>query len=80
MLELIGTYDVILHDSQGEVEYHYVLNHYLARALTESTQSENPEADVSWFHPDALPLEEMPPPILSLIESVLVRIRILMCE
>ncbi len=80
VVKLVGTYDVILHVSSGVIEFHYLLNHYLTYALTEDTRQENPEAEVSWFHPDSLPIEEMPPPILTLIESEIQQIRRLMKE
>jgi 8-oxo-dGTP diphosphatase len=78
VLELAGTYDVILNDDAGRVEFHYLLNHYICKALSLKTRSESPEAAVAWFHPDALPLEEMPAPIIDLLTGLKMRIDELM--
>lgn len=67
---MIDTFDVILPDSRGEIEYHFVLNHYLAEEIGGSLRAEIPEAEVGWFHLDKLPVSEMPPPIIELLESV----------
>jgi len=70
VLELVSTADLVTLDSKGRVEYHYLLNHYIARGLTTETQSETPAAEVTWFPLDSLPLGEMPIRILDLLESV----------
>lgn len=78
VLELAGTYDVILNDGTGRVEFHYLLNHYVCKALSSKTKSESPEAEVAWFHPDELPLEEMPAPIIDLLTGLKMRVDELM--
>ncbi|MEE8182302.1 MAG: NUDIX domain-containing protein [Candidatus Thorarchaeota archaeon] len=70
VLELVSTADLVTLDSEGRVEYHYLLNHYLARGLTMETRPETPAAEVTWFPLDSLPLGEMPIRILDLLESV----------
>ena len=70
VLELVSTADLVTLDSEGRVEYHYLLNHYLARGLTMETRPETPAAEVTWFPLDSLPLGEMPILILDLLESV----------
>ncbi|MHA1577782.1 MAG: NUDIX hydrolase [Candidatus Thorarchaeota archaeon] len=69
VMELVNTADVILHDSNGQVEFHYLLNHYLARAVGGTIQKESPKAEVSWFYLDKLPEEEMPPQIIKIIQT-----------
>ena len=69
VIRMIDTADLILHDERGRVEFHYVLNHYLARALDESLREESPSVEVSWFHPDELP-SDMPDILRGLISSV----------
>ena len=69
VLELISTADLVTLDSEGRVEYHYLLNHYLARGLTMETRPETPAAEVTWFPLDSLPIEEMPIQILGLLEK-----------
>jgi ADP-ribose pyrophosphatase YjhB (NUDIX family) len=80
ILDLVGTADLITHDASGKIEFHYLLNHYLARALTETTTPEIPEAEVDWFHPDDLPEDMASPRINDLILSVRNRILELMSE
>jgi len=67
IVRLLSTADVIISDSENKIEYHFLLNHYLARALTEETHSEVPEAEVKWFNPFDLPEDEMPSEIVDLI-------------
>jgi len=69
VIELISTDDVILHDANGRVEFHYLLNHYLTRAVGGEISQESPEAEVCWFNLDDLPEEEIPPQIIIIIET-----------
>jgi 8-oxo-dGTP diphosphatase len=70
VIRLLSTADLILPDSDGKVEFHFLLNHYLVEALTYETRRETPEAEVGWFSPESLPLDEMPEPIRDLLLSV----------
>ncbi|TFG32944.1 NUDIX domain-containing protein [Candidatus Thorarchaeota archaeon] len=70
VLELVSTADLITLDSSGKVEFHFLLNHYLARALNESTKPEFPEGEVAWFHPDRLPEDMVNQEIVDLLNSV----------
>lgn len=74
IIDLVSTANLITPDETGRIEFHYLLNHYLARALTETTIPETPEAEVSWFHPDYLPDDMANPRITELILSVRDRI------
>ena len=70
VLEFVNTVDLITRDSTGTVEFHFILNHYLARALTENTRPEYKGGEVGWFHPDHLPLDVADQRIVELIQSV----------
>lgn len=70
IIELVSTADLITPDKSGRIEFHYLLNHYLARAITESTMPETPEAEVGWFHPNDLPTDMASPRVVELIMSV----------
>ena len=80
VISLINTADLITPDESGHIEFHYVLNHYLARALTEATRPEIPEAEVDWFHPNNLPDDMASPRITNLLLSVKDRIMELISE
>jgi 8-oxo-dGTP diphosphatase len=69
VLELVSTFDLITKDDAGAIEYHFLLNHYLAKAITEKTRPENHDGEVSWFHPDKLPTDMASPRIETLINS-----------
>ena len=69
VLSLLTTADLITADESGRIEYHYLLNHYLAKALTENTSPELPDGEVGWFHPDELPPDMADSRITKLIES-----------
>ncbi|MFW9808599.1 MAG: NUDIX hydrolase [Candidatus Thorarchaeota archaeon] len=70
IIDLVNTADLITPDESGKIEYHYLLNHYLAKAQTETTIPETPEAEVGWFHPNDLPHDMASPRIVKLILSV----------
>ena len=55
IIEFVNTADLITRDKSGEVEFHFLLNHFLARALSEDTRPETDDGEVGWFHPDNLP-------------------------
>lgn len=69
VLGLHSSADVIIPDSNGNVEFHYILNHYLARAKSLEATPETPEAEVGWFTLDALPASDMPDAIVKLLQS-----------
>ncbi len=70
VVDLIGTADVILTDSENNVEFHYLLNHYLVKALTKDIRQESPEAEVQWFSLENLPISEMPKEVHEIIFGV----------
>jgi len=69
VLELVNTFDLVTKDNAGMIEYHFLLNHYIAKAVTEKTQPENADGEVGWFHPDSLPCDMASPKIETLISS-----------
>ncbi len=66
---LIDTDDIIIEDTNGDVEFHYLLNHYLAVALSSDVTPESEAAEVKWFSPNELPMGEMPEKIVALINK-----------
>ncbi len=67
VLRFVTTADLISRDANGRVEYHFVLNHYLCRAVTSETTPESPDAEVKWVHPDLLETIDIPARIKSLL-------------
>ena len=70
VLKLVSTADLITLDETGTVEFHFLLNHYLARAITTVVTPEFPDGEVGWFHPDELPEDMVNQEIVSLLNSV----------
>ena len=54
LLDLLGVIDVIMPDSEGAIEYHGFMIHYIANAKTEESYEETPEGEVGWFEPKVL--------------------------
>ncbi len=69
VLRLISTADIIYPDENDKIEFHYLLNHYLAEAVSGELKPESSEAEVGWFLLNRLPLAEMPESIIEVIEK-----------
>ena len=70
VLKLVSTADLITLDEVGSVEFHFLLNHYLARAITDVIKPEFPDGEVGWFHPEELPKDMVNQEIIELLNSV----------
>ncbi len=70
VLKLVSTDDLITLDEADKVEFHFLLNHYLARAITDVIKPEFPDGEVGWFHPDELPEDMANQEIVDLLNSV----------
>ena len=70
VLKLVSTADLITLDASDAVEFHFLLNHYIARATTDTVIPEFPEGEVGWFHPEELPEDMVNQEILDLLCSV----------
>ena len=80
IVDFVSTADLITKDASGQIEFHFLLNHFLARALTEETRPETEDGEVGWFHPDNLPSDMANQRIVDIILSVRVKILGLMNE
>ncbi len=80
IIEFVSTVDLITLDTSGQIEFHFLINHFLARALTSDTRPETEDGEVGWFHPDNLPSDMADKRIVDLILSVRERILGLMNE
>ncbi|MBD3407631.1 MAG: NUDIX domain-containing protein [Candidatus Lokiarchaeota archaeon] len=74
ILDFFTTFDIIIEDGSGKVLYHFLLNHYFARALSEEVRPEFPDGEVNWFHLDSLPEDEMPSKVVGLLYEAEVQI------
>jgi len=70
VIKLVTTFDLITLDTSGNVEYHFLINHYLARATDGELRPEFPDGEVGWFHPDNLPEDMVNQEVRDLISSV----------
>jgi 8-oxo-dGTP diphosphatase len=68
-IKLLTTSDLITLDASGQVEYHFLINHYLARAIDGELRPEFPDGEVNWFHPDNLPEDMVNQEVRDLINS-----------
>jgi ADP-ribose pyrophosphatase YjhB (NUDIX family) len=80
IVDFVSTVDLVTRDTSGRVEFHFLLNNYLARALTEKTRPETEDGEVGWFHPDNLPTDMADQRIVGLIRSVRERVLGIMKE
>jgi 8-oxo-dGTP diphosphatase len=78
VVEFVTTFDLIMKDSSGGIEFHFLLNYYLANALTEHTRPEFDGGEVGWFHPDRLPGDMADQKLIDILLSVRKRILELM--
>lgn len=69
VIRMLDTYDVILRDANDTVEYHFLLNHYLCRALTFDLRPESFDVNVEWFGLDEIPIEESHPAVIALLHK-----------
>ncbi|MGY5854933.1 MAG: NUDIX domain-containing protein [Candidatus Thorarchaeota archaeon] len=58
VVRFVDTGDVIVTDSEGQVEFHYLVNVYLFRASTDEYII-NEGSDIRWFHPSDIPVHDM---------------------
>ncbi|MGY5858455.1 MAG: NUDIX domain-containing protein [Candidatus Thorarchaeota archaeon] len=70
VIRLVSTADFITLDESNKVEFHFLLNHYLARSISGVLKPEFPDGEVCWFHPDQLPDDMVNNEIIELINSV----------
>jgi 8-oxo-dGTP diphosphatase len=70
VIKFVSTADLVTLDSTNAVEFHFLLNHYLARALTDDTKPEFPGGEVGWFHPNELPEDMVNQEIIDILYSV----------
>ena len=80
VVDFVTTFDLIMKDVSGKVEFHFLLNYFLARALTENIKPETDEGEVGWFHPDNLPTDMADQKLIDIIRSVHDRILEIMGE
>ena len=70
VITFVSTADLITLDDSNRVEFHFLLNHYLARAIGGELKPEFPDGEVGWFHPDNLPDDMANQELVDMIASV----------
>jgi 8-oxo-dGTP diphosphatase len=53
--EMLGVYERVIRDEEGQVQYHYVLIDFLCRPASGDLKAGSDAADVRWFTRDELP-------------------------
>ena len=53
--EMLGVYERVIRDEEGQVKYHYVLIDFLCRPASGDLKAGSDAADVRWFTRDELP-------------------------
>jgi len=67
VIKFVATADLIIHDDDGAIEFHFILNHYLCRALSFELRAESPDAQPMWIEPSRLREFDIPPRVLELL-------------
>ena len=71
VIQFVDSADLIMPDEDGAIEYHFILNHYLCRAISFQLKGESVEVQPRWVRPSELKERDLPPRILELLLSVL---------
>ncbi|MFX1262508.1 MAG: NUDIX hydrolase [Promethearchaeota archaeon] len=67
VIKFVTTADLIIPDDEGAIEFHFILNHYLCKALTSNLRAESPDAQPMWIEPETLREYDIPPRVLGLL-------------
>ncbi len=70
IIRFLDTFDLIITDPEGRVEYHFVVNVYLLQASTDKTHNNDKTVNIRWFHPGSMPVDEMPEPVSSALKRI----------
>ena len=70
VIRFVDTSDVIITDSDGRVEYHFTVNVYLLQASSHDMHFPEGNADIRWFHPDSIPIEDMPVDVSKALQAM----------
>jgi mutator protein MutT len=80
VIRFVTTSDLIMPDHEGNIEFHFILNHYLCKAITFELRAESPEAQPMWIEPSRLQEFDIPPRILEILMDNLDDIESLMLQ
>ncbi|MHA2162889.1 MAG: NUDIX domain-containing protein [Candidatus Thorarchaeota archaeon] len=70
VIRFVDTADVIITDSDDRIEYHYMTNVYLLRASTDDVHLIDETANIRWFHPNSIPVEDMPASVSRALQTI----------
>jgi ADP-ribose pyrophosphatase YjhB (NUDIX family) len=68
---LVGTFQLIEHDSSGQVRFHYVVLDYLARHANGAAHPSSDAEDVAWVDPKDLSTYQLRPETVEMIQRAL---------
>jgi mutator protein MutT len=80
VIKFVTTADLIMPDDEGAIEFHFILNHYLCKALSFELRAESPDAQPMWIEPSRLREFDIPPRVLELLMDNLDDIALIMAQ
>ena len=66
-LRLLDVGDILLHDAEGRIEYHYVITYYLAHPARGQLRAGDDVGDARWVALDEIAALELSPRLLELV-------------
>jgi 8-oxo-dGTP diphosphatase len=67
VIKFVTTTDLIIPDDEGAIKFHFILNHYLCKALSFELRAESPDAQPMWIEPSKLREFDIPPRVLKIL-------------
>ncbi|MHA2020425.1 MAG: NUDIX hydrolase [Candidatus Thorarchaeota archaeon] len=80
VIKFVTTADLIMPDDEGSIEFHFILNHYLCKALSFELRAESPDAQPMWIEPSRLREFDIPPRVFELLMDNLNDIALIMAQ
>ena len=80
VIKFVTTTDLIIPDDKGAIEFHFILNHYLCKALSFELRAESPDAQPMWVEPSKLREFDIPPRVLEILFNSIDDIALIMAQ
>ncbi|MFX1271625.1 MAG: NUDIX hydrolase [Promethearchaeota archaeon] len=80
VIKFVNTTDLIIPDDEGAIEFHFILNHYLCKALSFELRAESPDAQPMWIEPSKFREFDIPPRVLEILFDNIDDIALIMAQ